>query len=197
MIVSRPCLEPAGTPRSLMIAPSNGPLHAAPNGARPGGSGASCRAPESSPPETETETEPETETETEAADQRPGARSAFPLRHRGLALEDLAPVEYWSGCLAVAACEVLTGTRPVQQLTRWLEVPVYGLLARRAGLMRRLGRMTDRPTHATLWGIRSATGVEGGFELSAVVHDGTRVRAVALRAVEFRARWRASALEIG
>lgn len=187
MIVSRPCLDPAGTPRSLMIASSNGPLHAAPNGGRPASSDASCRAPESSP----------REPEAEAAYQRPGARSAFPFRHRGLALEDLAPVEYWSGCLAVAACEVLTGTRPVQQLTRWLEVPVYGLLARRAGLLRRLGRTADRPTHATLWGIRSSTGVEGGFELSAVVHDGTRVRAVALRAVEFRARWRASALEIG
>lgn len=110
---------------------------------------------------------------------------------------DLPPLEHWAGSLIVAATEVLTGSRPVQQLTRWLDQEVYADLARRAGLITRLRGRSRTQTHSRLLAIRAAASPAGHHELSAVVHDGQRVRAVALRVEQFGNRWRASALEIG
>lgn len=114
-----------------------------------------------------------------------------------LACGNLAPVEQWAGSLVVAAAEVLSGCRPVQQLTRWLDRDVYATLARRAGLRARLHGRPSAITHARLLAIRASDGPDSVHEVTAVVHDGAQVRAVALRVERWGSRWRASALEIG
>lgn len=107
------------------------------------------------------------------------------------------PIQQWSGVLAVAASEVLTGVRQVQQLTRWLDSPTYGELARRAGLIRRLHGQPQRPTPAQVRSVHVRRATAQEWEVWALVHDGTRLRAIAARVEQFHGRWRANALEIG
>lgn len=106
-------------------------------------------------------------------------------------------VERWAGALAVATTEVLVGSRPPQQLSRWYAQEVYAAIVRRAGLAVRLHGRPARRVHAHLVALRSCTTPSGSHEVSAAVHDGTRVRAVALRVAPFGGRWRVDALVVG
>lgn len=132
------------------------------------------------------------------ADARPGMGRVWEAR-------PLGPVEQWAGALAVAASEVLTGSRQVQQLTRWVGPEIYAALARRSGLLVRLRGRPTTPMHARLLAIRAvASHAEAvpvtparRYEVSALVHDGRRLRAIAARVEQHHGRWRATALEIG
>lgn len=107
-------------------------------------------------------------------------------------------------CAAVvqAVIEVLSGTRPVTQLVRWLAPDVYSGLQRRAALGARIQRRTATLTSAAarrpvVRGVRVCCPADGVAEASAVVLDRGRVRAVAVRLEGLDGRWRATALEIG
>ncbi|PWD52144.1 hypothetical protein C8046_17335 [Serinibacter arcticus] len=110
-----------------------------------------------------------------------------------------APVDgdRWFGALALAVVEVLSGARPAQQLLRWLTPEIYGALARRAGLHVRVHGRPTRPVHGRVLSTRAEVTDSGHVEVCAVIHDGSRVRAVAGRLEVFRDRWRVVEMQIG
>ncbi len=110
---------------------------------------------------------------------------------------DLPPVGPWAGTLVRAAVEVLTGSRPVAQLARWLEADLYEALCRRAGLAVRIDGRPRTALCARVRRVRCSTVTPGIHEVAVVVHDGVRVRAAAVRVECRRGRWQATALEIG
>lgn len=100
--------------------------------------------------------------------------------------------------LVRAVVEVLGGTRPSSQLARWLTSDVYAALQRRAGLAARLRRgAAPSARQAVVRRVRVCEPRDGVVEACAVVIDGGRVRAVALRLEGLDGRWRATAVEIG
>jgi len=118
--------------------------------------------------------------------------------------------------VALAAVEVLAGSRPLAQLARWLTPEVYDALARRAALTAPGTRVLDAAA-----GVRDLAGdamdpVPAGVarrpsvrrvrvhrvdahtvEASVVVAQADRVRAVAVRLTRSTGRWRAAALVVG
>ncbi|WP_052273841.1 Rv3235 family protein [Arthrobacter sp. L77] len=104
------------------------------------------------------------------------------------------------------ALEVLDGSRPLQQMARWLDAENYERLQLRTNLVRCIGahpagRGGDvrESTHRNVV-VRSArvcTVSPGVFEAAVVAFDRKRVRAVALRIEQRRGAWRVTALEIG
>lgn len=96
------------------------------------------------------------------------------------------------GSVVLAAVEALAGGRPVLQLARWVSPTVYESLARRCPPPG--AAPTRRPTVRSTVLSRVAPTVA---EASVVVHDGTRVRAAAVRMELHRGTWRATVLQIG
>lgn len=100
--------------------------------------------------------------------------------------------------LVQAVMEVLGGTRPAAQLTRWLAADVYAAISRRASLAARMRRdSVPSGRQAVVRGVRVCEPADGIVEGSAVVVESGRVRAVALRLEGMDGRWRATAVEVG
>jgi hypothetical protein len=105
------------------------------------------------------------------------------------ALPDPGPL---AGAVVLAAVEALGGTRPLSQLARWVTPEVFEQLGARATTAGQAQRR--RPTvRSTRVSPVSATAVEA----CVVVHDGSRVRAAALRLQVHRRGWRVTVLQIG
>ncbi|WDF32419.1 Rv3235 family protein [Arthrobacter agilis] len=123
------------------------------------------------------------------------------------ALEDGETMHRMAGiarCVAQGALEVLAGSRPLQQLSRWLDPENYERLQLRANLVRCINgsRTAGAGPSCALRQVvvRSARVCridDGVFEASVVAYDQKRVRAVALRIERRRGTWRVTALEIG
>ncbi|WP_299034466.1 Rv3235 family protein [uncultured Pseudokineococcus sp.] len=136
---------------------------------------------------------------------RPGACDVDPVvAARPSADEELSDPTATCAALAGAVVEVLSGHRPAAQLVRWTTLEVHEGLVRRAALAARLRRpragtrgpaRTGRP--AVVRRVRVCRPAEGVVEASAVVVDGERVRAVAMRLEGWDRRWRATAVEVG
>lgn len=122
--------------------------------------------------------------------------------------EDDARVNAIARSVTQATLEVLGGTRPLQQLARWLDPPSYERLQLRANLVR--GReqaaadRTGRPQAPVLLHrqvlircCRVCPVSEGVYEASVVAAEQDRVRAAALRVELRRGLWKVTALEIG
>ncbi len=118
--------------------------------------------------------------------------------------------------VALAAVEVLAGSRPLAQLARWLTPEVYDGLARRAALTAPRSRVLDAaagrrdvaadPTDTVPAGAARRPSVRRvrvhrvdahTVEASVVVAQADRVRAVAVRLTRSTGRWRAAALVVG
>ncbi|MHA7191165.1 Rv3235 family protein [Arthrobacter sp. MDT2-16] len=107
--------------------------------------------------------------------------------------------------VAQGALEVLGGSRPLQQLSRWLDPENYERLQLRANLVRCIadtpsGRAATTASAHRRVVVRSARVCPvspGIYEASVVAYDQKRVRAVALRIEQRRGAWRVTALEIG
>lgn len=108
--------------------------------------------------------------------------------------------------VAQGALEVLTGSRPLQQMARWLDPENYERLQLRANLVRCIGSapaagraappvIANR--HIVVRSARVCPVTPGVYEASVVAFDQKRVRAVALRIEQRRGTWRVTALEIG
>lgn len=98
--------------------------------------------------------------------------------------------------LAGASVEVIAGRRPAAQLARWLAPGVLDVLRNRAALTRHTAvPVPGRPP--AVRGVRVCILHEHLVEATAVVDDGRRVRAIALRLEAHRGAWRATALEVG
>ncbi len=97
--------------------------------------------------------------------------------------------------LAGACVEVIIGRRPAAQLARWLAPGVLDALRARAAVTR--GAVPPLTRAAAVRGVRVCAVHEHLVEGTAVVDDGRRVRAIALRLETHRGAWRATALEVG
>lgn len=97
--------------------------------------------------------------------------------------------------IALAAVELLAGRRSPAQLLRWVTPELYDRLVAQAlpaDLRQVLGSRPVRVVRTVCCRLDEST-----TEASVVLHDGTRVRAAAVRVQAHRGRWRATALEIG
>jgi len=101
------------------------------------------------------------------------------------------------GTLALASVESLVGRRPVAQLARWLSPGVYDALHARATASARVLSSRTGGRSVVVRSVRGCRTEERVLEASAVVDDGLRVRAVAMRLEAHRRSWRVTALEIG
>ncbi len=119
----------------------------------------------------------------EAADEH---CAAVPVDHRALV-----------GSLALASVESLVGRRSVAQLARWLTPGVYDALHARATASARVLGPRSAGRTVVVRQVRTCRLDERVVEASAVVDDGMRVRALALRLEAHRRSWRVTALEIG
>ena len=115
---------------------------------------------------------------------------------------ELPEVTAWTRRYLVALLEVLSGHRPPQQLLRWSAPDVYAGLQRRAAVQARLRARTRRPAGPAtrVQSLRASSPTDGVVEASAVLRDGERVRAGALRVERCSdrsgERWRVTAVEM-
>lgn len=119
-------------------------------------------------------------------------RDLFAVRPTGRG--ELADPESFGRRLLVAALEALAGRRSLHQLAGHLSPGVY------SGLVRDL----ERPARTRAWrtppsvrSVRVCEPADGVAEVAAVVQDGARCRAVALRLEGLDGRWRCVRLQIG
>ncbi|MCU0265968.1 MAG: Rv3235 family protein [Actinomycetia bacterium] len=104
----------------------------------------------------------------------------------------------WAGRVAQAVVEVLAGDRPLAQLLRWTSGEVYEQLRRGAGRAARAGAAVRQSApRATVRSVRVCLPAPGVAEACAVVADGSRVTAMALRLEADEGRWRCTALQVG
>lgn len=126
-------------------------------------------------------------------------------RQQTTALRELAtspvpadPAGPWAAALSRMCVEALLGIRAASQLQRWLTPDLYDAVSRRAGLAVRIGgRRVGTPRPRIISHHAQVADDERSAEVCVILHDGSKVRAVALRLEAFRGRWRASAIEIG
>jgi hypothetical protein len=102
---------------------------------------------------------------------------------------------HWAGHLAQAVVEVMSGVRQPPQILRWTTPEVYAVVARRGAVSARRGAPTAR--RAVVRSVRVCEPADGVAEACAVVLDGPRVRALAMRLVGLDGRWRIEALQVG
>ena len=103
----------------------------------------------------------------------------------------------WVATFVQAAVEVAAATRQPGQLVRWTTLDVHAMLVRRSALSARFDRAGAQRRRALVRTVIVCRPAPDVCEASAVVSDGDRVRAVALRAEALDDRWRVCALEIG
>jgi hypothetical protein len=104
----------------------------------------------------------------------------------------------WAATFIQAAMEVAGGMRSAGQLIRWTTPEVHSMLVRRGALTARARRgtslMGSKPRIRALLGCVPRPGV---CEMSAVIAEPDRVRAVAFRMEGLHGRWRVTELQIG
>lgn len=123
--------------------------------------------------------------------------------------EDDARVNAIARSVTQATLEVLGGTRPLQQLARWLDPPSYERLQLRTNIIRgkeqaaaaRAGKAPAPPVllhrRVLIRCCRVCPVSEGVYEAAVVAAEQDRVRAAALRIELRRGLWKVTALEIG
>lgn len=138
-----------------------------------------------------------------------GQPEAVPPRTGSGANEDSADAQRITGIarsIAQAALEVLGGTRPVQQMARWLDPRSYERLVLRSNMVREMqqqagsGRQQSGSRlhrNAVVRSTRICRISAIAYEATLVVAERDRVRAVALRLELRRGLWKVTALEIG
>ena len=107
----------------------------------------------------------------------------------------------WAGRLVQGILEVLAGVRPLSQLVRWTTTEVYDSISTRTEhRFRRISETRDVAPHRLAEVVRSvhvSEPVDGIAEVCAIVQQGPRCRAVALRLEGIDGRWQCTALQIG
>lgn len=111
---------------------------------------------------------------------------------------DLPDPREWAARIGQALVETMAGLRPPTQLVRWVLPDAYAGIAR-ASLTAQRRLSTAKGSHRRRILIRRVDVCEpadGVAEVSLVVQDGHRVRALALRLVGRDGRWRVEALQL-
>lgn len=109
----------------------------------------------------------------------------------------LPPPHAWAARLAQALAEVLSGTRPAQQLVRWTSLDVYACLRRHVTHRLQNSAPGRGAPRVALRSVRLSEPLEGIAEVCAVLQIGPRARALALRIEAVNGRWRCTAFEMG
>ena len=103
-----------------------------------------------------------------------------------------------AGSLAQALVEVLAGRRPVVQMVRWSSPTVYAALTARASVAhRRRLALRGTPVRLAVRRVIVTRPRDDVAEISIVVIDGTRVRAIAMQLRGIDGRWIVDALQVG
>ncbi|MCC3296765.1 Rv3235 family protein [Arthrobacter sp. zg-Y916] len=113
--------------------------------------------------------------------------------------QDDARMEAIARSVTVGALEVLAGVRPLQQMSRWLDLDEFERLQMRTNLER--GRAAASGARARrnvrILRVRVCPVAEGIYEVAVVAAETSTVRAAALRLELRRGLWKVTALEIG
>ncbi len=111
---------------------------------------------------------------------------------------DLPDPGPWAARLLQGIAEILTLDRPLSQLARWAGPDVYEDLRRRVEVRRRAVAPQTPADSARpiLRSLHVSEPADGVAEVCAVIHDGHRSLAYALRLEGLDGRWRATALEL-
>ncbi len=120
---------------------------------------------------------------------------------------EAALVRSMTAKIGQAAVEVLAGSRPAQQLARWLDARSFEALQIRAELTRSVQRTLDHSgVHSNVHELHRNPSVRslrccavrpGVYESSLVIAERQRIRALAMRLEERNGVWKVTALEIG
>lgn len=108
---------------------------------------------------------------------------------------DLPDPAAWSTRLLHGLMDVMNGLRPPTQIERCLVLELRERVRRAHAVSQRRGARPTRPSQVLR--VRVCEPVDGAVEVSAVVHDRGRVRAIAMRLVGCDGRWLVTVLEIG
>lgn len=100
----------------------------------------------------------------------------------------------WAGRFVQGVVEVLAGDRPIAQLVRWTSTEVYEEVSALSAPHRGPGPL---PARAVVRSIHVSEPADGVAEVAAMVRDGLRTTAVALRLEGLDGRWQCTALELG
>lgn len=106
---------------------------------------------------------------------------------------------HWGGRIILVSFEIMLGRRPAGQLARLVDprtLQVLSLHASKYAMERRTHRQGNVP-RPRVTSVRSYQPHTDAAEICAVVHDGTRYRAVAMRLVARGNQWMATAFEMG
>jgi len=102
--------------------------------------------------------------------------------------------------IAQAVVDVLAGHRPATQLVRWARPDVFEAVRARAAisaLRPGSGRSTTVVRRPVVRSVRTCQVTTTSVEAAAVIVEGERVRALAMRLEGVNGRWRLTALVIG
>ncbi len=104
----------------------------------------------------------------------------------------------WAARLVQGIAEVLALDRPLTQLIRWASPEVYEQLRHRVDSRRRQrdARVPVQGRRPTVRSVHVTEPADGVAEVCALVDDGRRARAYALRLEGADGRWRATALDL-
>ena len=103
----------------------------------------------------------------------------------------------WAATFIQAAMEVAGGLRSAGQLVRWTTPEVHAILVRRGALTARARRGITTSSKPRVRALVACSPRAGVCEVSAVIAEPERVRAVAFRMEGLHGRWRVTDLEIG
>ncbi|MDT4937825.1 MAG: hypothetical protein QOG80_1496 [Pseudonocardiales bacterium] len=104
----------------------------------------------------------------------------------------------WAGRLVQAVVEVTAGVRPLTQLVRWTTSEVYESMQLRASHAHASVRVGELDRWAeVVRSVHVSEPVDGVAEVCAIVQQGPRCRAIALRLEGIDGRWQCTALHIG
>lgn len=110
-----------------------------------------------------------------------------------------ADARQWGARVTLAAFEVMLGNRPANQLSRLVDSKTLHALSvhtNRIGIERKKHRNV-LPGRPRLTSVRCYQPHADAAEITAVVHDGLRHRAVAMRLTARGGQWLATAFEMG
>jgi Family of unknown function (DUF6459) len=107
----------------------------------------------------------------------------------------------WGGRLVQGILEVLSGVRPISQLVRWTTADVYDSILTRAQhrsqIMSELRQVGPQRFAEVVRSVHVSEPTDGIAEVCAIVQQGPRCRAIALRLEGIDGRWQCTALQIG
>lgn len=109
---------------------------------------------------------------------------------------DIADPERFAAAVTRHAIEALFGQRPVRQLQSWFTPALFSAFVRKAALISTSTRQSGYRRPARVCRIRCTFPRSRVVEAALVVHDGQRLRAVALRMEVRHDHWHVIALEI-